>query len=642
MNDMSDPKRHTFRRFKDGETVWDQSDLHTKIFQGERTYKCPTYVRRTPPCQANCPSGHDIRGWLSIARGIDKPPVAGMPWQEYAFQRMAGANPFPAMMGRVCPAPCQQNCNRNDVEDFVGINSIEQYVGDWAIEHKLKLPAAGKATCKSVAVVGGGPAGLAMAYFLRRKGHAVTVYEAREKLGGMTRYGIPGYRTPREVLEAETQRILDLGVTVITGKKVGVDIPLAELEKKFDAVFMALGAQNGAPLGVPGGNASNCISGLSFLNAFNDGRLRDVASRVLVIGGGDTAMDVAAVARRLPVEGAEVSRTERDVATIAKRQGAEVTIVYRRPISKMPAAREEIEHVLREGVQIRPSLAPVSVVLDAKGRAKALRVVEVDWVDGKMQKRPNSEFDIECDLIVAALGQSGDFTGMPELDNGRGLITVDGLYRWAGRPGIFAGGDVLRPHLLTTAVGHARIAAQVIDQYVRGEAMEKRPKIDVYQFDLPMELEQRGLKPSAYDHSHGTGTDQANYAIHNYEDRSANLSVSASELFKGHFAYAPRHARTERSVTPETVLGDFAERIRGLTEEEAVAEAKRCMSCGSCMECDNCVIYCPKGAVERLPKEKRAVGQYVQTDYAKCVGCHICFDVCPAGYIQMGLERITV
>lgn len=487
MNEIFDPKRRTFRRFKDGENVWDYGDLHTKIFEADHSYKCPTYVQRTPPCQANCPSGHDIRGWLAIARGMDKPPVAGMAWQEYAFQRMVEANPFPAVIGRVCPAPCEKGCNRSEVDEVVGINSVEHYVGDWAIAHKLKLPGPAAATGKSVAVVGGGPAGLAMAYFLRRRGHAVTVYESKAKLGGMLRYGIPGYRTPREVLDAETQRIVDLGITVHTDTKVGVDVSLAELEQKFDAVFIGLGAQNGTPLPVPGAERTpNCISGIAFLNAFNDGRLRGIASRVLVLGGGDTAMNIAAVARRLEVDHSQdvterpvFSQTERNVATVARRQGADVTIVYRRPIEKMPAARDEIEHVLREGVKIRPSLAPVEVILDGKGRATALRVVEVDWVDGKMQRRAGSEFNIECDLIVSALGQAGDFTGMQELDNGRGLMSVDGLYRWEGRPGIFAGGDVLRPHLLTTAVGHARVAAQVIDQYIHGEVADKRPKIDV-------------------------------------------------------------------------------------------------------------------------------------------------------------------
>jgi NADPH-dependent glutamate synthase beta subunit-like oxidoreductase len=641
-------KPHTFRRFKDGESVWSDAELSKKILQADRSYKCPVYVQRTPPCQASCPSGHDVRGWLSIARGMDKPPVAGMAWQEYAFERMVSANPFPAIMGRVCPAPCEHACNRNEVDEFVGINSLEHYVGDWAIERGLRLPQAATATGKKIAVVGGGPAGLACAYFLRRQGHTVSIFEARAELGGMVRYGIPGYRTPRHVLNAEIQRILDLGVTVVTGKKIGVDIPLAQLEHEFDAAFMGLGAQNGSPLPVPGADkAPNCISGIAFLNAFNDGRLKHTAARVLIVGGGDTAMDVAAVARRLGhiakaperdrPEHVVLGQTEHDVATIAKREGADVTVVYRRPIEKMPAARQEIENVLQEGVKIRGSLAPVEVVLGSDGRAKALRVIEVDWISGKMQPRTGTQFDIACDLIVAAVGQTGDFTGMEEFDNGRGLMNSEATYRWPGRAGIFVGGDVLRPHLMTTAIGHARIAAASIDHFVAGRPADKRPKIDAFQFSLLNELHQRGLEPEQYDHRQSSGTAESNFAIHNFDDRSSTKIVAHDDLFKGHFQRVARNRRSERRVAADAVLGDLAERMRGLTEDQAIAEGQRCMSCGMCFECDNCVIYCPQTAVKRFPKKDRAVGRYVYTDYSMCIGCHICADVCPAGYIQMGL-----
>ena len=644
----SEPTKLTYRRFKDGESPQDWKDLQDRIFQADRSYKCPTYVHRTPPCQGSCPSGHDVRGWLSIARGLDKPADPKMPWQEYAFLRMVESNPFPAIMGRVCPAPCEDGCNRNEVDDFVGINSIEHYVGEWVIAHGLGLPAPAASTGKKVAVVGSGPAGLAAAYFLRRQGHAVTIFEMRSELGGMMRYGIPGYRTPRDVLDAEISRILALGVEVRTNTKIGVDVALADLERGFDAVFMAIGAQSGSPLTIPGADkAPNCISGIAFLTAFNDGRLKHSAARVLVIGGGDTAMDVAAVARRLGhiehrhekdrPEYVVLGQTAHDVASIAKRQGAEVIVVYRRPIEKMPAAKQEIEHVLQEGVKIQGSLVPVEVMLDGNGRARALKVVRVDWSGGKMKEIEGSEHEIECDLVVAAIGQAGDFTGMQELDNGKGLMKADQLYRWPGRPGIFVGGDVIKPHLLTTAVGHASIAAESIDHYLAGSPPDKRPKVDVHHFNLLGELQQRNLAPHDYQPGEAVHTDAAPFAIHNYEDRSQSQIIPHDKLFLGHFKHEPRMLRGEKQIGDEAVLGNFDERLQVLLEEQARKEAARCMSCGMCFECDNCVIYCPQVAVERVPKKERALGRYVTTVYSKCIGCHICADVCPSGYIQMGL-----
>ncbi len=634
----------TQRRFKDGDHAprpWQE-----EIFQADESHKCPTYVQRTPPCQGSCPSGEDIRGWLNIARGIEKPP-ADLSWQEYAFQRITDANPFPAIMGRVCPAPCEDGCNRNEVEDHVGINSVEQYIGDYALEHGFKLAPAGPDTGKKVAVIGGGPAGLACAYQLRRMGHAVTVFERHEQLGGMMRYGIPGYRTPREVLDAEIQRILDLGVEVRANTKIGVDVSLEELERDFDSVFFGLGAQSGTALPVPGGEASNCISGIDFLQAFNDGRLKHAAQNVLVIGGGDTAMDVAAVARRLGhvtkihekdrPEYVVLGQATHDVAAIAKREGADVTIVYRRPVDKMPAAKMEIEHVQEEGVRIRASLAPVEVVLDGNGRAKALRVVEVSWDTGNMVVNEGSEFDIDCDLIVAAIGQVGDFAGFEELNNGRGLIDADTFYRVKDKHSMFVGGDVVRPHLLTTAIGHASIAAEGIDKQMTGNEPGRRPRVDKHHFSLLAKLREAELAPEEYDHVQARGTDAANYAVHNFEDRSSVEIAPADELFLAHFPFEARRRRHERSIGPDEVLGHFGERIQCLTEEEAQAEADRCMSCGICFECDNCVIYCPQDAVHRVKKTEATMGRYVDTDYTRCIGCHICADVCPTGYIQMGL-----
>ncbi len=646
-----DDAKLTFRRYREGEKPNDW-DLEEKIFVQDTTYKCPTYIHRTPPCQGSCPAGEDIRGWLNIVRGVELPPVgedgAPMDWADYAFLRSTDANPFPAIMGRVCPAPCEDGCNRNEVEDHVGINAIEHFIGDHAIARKLALRPPGPDTGKKVALIGGGIASLTAAYQLRRKGHACTIFEAHEKLGGMMRYGIPGYRTPREVLDAEIQRVLDMGVEIRTGTKVGTDISLTELERDFDAIFIGIGAQGGSPLPIPGADAAaNCITGISFLEAFNDGRLKHGAQKVLVVGGGDTAMDVAAVARRLGhitqrhekdrPEYVVLGQTAHDVASVAKRQGADVTVVYRRPVDKMPATEEEVRHVRAEGVEIVGSLVPIEVVLGDDGRAVALRVASADWSSGKMELIEGSERDIECDLIVAAIGQVGDLTGFEAMDNGRGLINADAHYRWPDKEGYFVAGDIVKPHLLTTAVGQASIAADAIDHYLNGLEQEKLPKVNVHHFDLLEKLRESGHEPGDYDHVQRTGTDRADYVVHNYEDRSASQIVPSDELFLGHWSYEPRFRRKEVDIGAQNVLGNFDERLYGPDPEAARKEADRCMSCGMCFECDNCVIYCPQDAVHRVKKSERTTGRYVDTDYTKCIGCHICADVCPSGYIGMGL-----
>ena len=634
----------TFRRYKDGDTEhvpWDRDFINS----GE-SYKCPTYVHRTPPCQGSCPSGHDIRGWLTIARGMDK-PRDGVTWQEYAFERMTESNPFPAIMGRVCPAPCQDGCNRNEVEEHVGINGVEHYVGDWALEKGLGFAKPETETGKSVAIIGGGPAGLASAYFLRKKGHACTIFESYSELGGMMSFGIPGYRTPKEVLRGEVKRIIDMGVDVRLNTRVGTDVSVEQLENDYDALFWAIGATTGKALPIPGADAPNCVDGISFLMAFNEGRLQHLTGRVLVIGAGDTAMDVAAVARRIGhIESASekdqpdaiiLGHTAHDVATVASRQGADAWIVYRRPISKAPASQHELQSVIKEGVEIHESLAPLEVVLDDDGRAKALRVQPVDWQDGKMTPREGEEFDIECSLIVGATGQAGDFTGFEDLDNGWGQMNTDKLYQVPGKQGQFVGGDAIKPHLLTTAVGQASIAVDGIDHYLSGQELQNRPRIDAHHFNLLDELRVHDLEPKEAYNEPTLGTDSSNFAVHNYEDRSFAEVATHETLYKGHFNFEAMHRRKEVDITAEQVLGNFDERFTGFSEEDVIAEAARCMSCGMCFECDNCIIYCPQDAVHRVKKDQVTVGRYVDTDYKKCIGCHICMDVCPTGYIQMGL-----
>jgi NADPH-dependent glutamate synthase beta subunit-like oxidoreductase/Pyruvate/2-oxoacid:ferredoxin oxidoreductase delta subunit len=651
-NEPQDTKL-SFRRYQDGDATVDR--WQENIFQASWSHKCPTYIQSTPPCQGSCPSGEDIRGYLNIVRGIEKPPVGAdgkpvMPWQEYAWRRLTEANPLPAVMGRVCPAPCETGCNRNQVEDHVGINSVEHYLGEYAIQNKLSFNKPATLTGKKVAVIGGGPAGLSVAYQLALKGHAVTIFDEHEFLGGMMRYGIPGYRTPRDVLDAEIKRILDLGVTAKLKTRIGTDISMAQINKDYDAVFLGLGAQAGRPLPIAGDNsnateAPNVVTATSFLRAFNDGRLRHVGKRVVVVGGGDTSMDVATVARRLghitttnPTEweGAIAGSMAQDVADISNRQGAEVvlTSVF------MTASKPELEHAHAEGIEIMQGWMPVAVVKGADGRATALRVkqCEAKMVGGRLDIKPieGTEKDLPADLIVSAIGQAVDFTGLEEFNNGKGGLSADKNYQVQNKPGVFAGGDIIRPHLLTTAVGHGAIAADGIDQFLSGAQIGRRPKIDVHTFDLMRKYVEKGV---GFDEVKEPirGTDSAKAAVHNFDNRSDRYVIPHDELFLGHFQYTPRNKRVITHLTRESALGNFEERLNPLDDKQVVAEAKRCMSCGLCFECDNCVVYCPQTAVYKVKKTDATTGRYVATDYDKCIGCHICHDVCPTGYIQMGL-----
>ncbi len=637
-----------FRRFEDGEHTW--KNFRDKIFDADHSHKCPTYVQATPPCQASCPSGEDIRGYLNIARGIEKPP-AGVPWQEYAWRRLTQANPFPSVMGRVCPAPCETGCNRNALEDHVGINSVEHFLGDYANRNGLKYVKPDVSTGKKVAVIGGGPAGLSAAYQLALKGHAVTIFDEHEELGGMMRYGIPGFRTPREVLDAEISRILELGIQTRMKCRVGTDVTMDELRRDFDAIFLGLGAQGGRALPVKDGEAPNVVTATAFLRAFNDGRLRHVGKRVVVVGGGDTSIDVATVARRLghlasskptDFEAAIAGHLAHDVADVSAKQGAEVVLTSVFAIDRMQANRHEIEQAQAEDIHIRGGLVPIAVVKGPDGRATALRVArcEAKMAGGRLDIKvvEGSEEDIPADLIVSAIGQAVDFTGLETFDNGRGAVNADRSYQVKDQPGVFAGGDVIRPHLLTTAIGHGSIAADGIDRFLSGEEAGKRPKIDVHAFDLLRKYVERGQEVGQL---HGTtwGTDKSRDAVHNYDDQSDRYVIPHEELFLGHFGYTARVKRKFITLTKESALGNFEERIEALSDEEVIAEAKRCMSCGQCFECDNCVVYCPQIAVKRVPKKEATIGRYVYTDYDRCIGCHICADVCPTGYIKMGMGQ---
>lgn len=642
-------KAHTFRRYDDDDYTWDSMGEY--IFQEDTSYKCPTYIQKTPPCQGSCPSGEDIRGWLQIVRGIEK-PTGDMTMQEYAFRRSTAANPFPSMMGRVCPAPCEEGCNRNDVDEFVGINSVEQYIGDQATAAGLTFDDSATPSGKKVAIIGGGVAGMAAAYQLRKMGHYSTIFDDHAQLGGMARYGIPGYRVPRDSMDAEIARITNMdGVEVKLNTRIGKDVEVADLEKEYDAILWALGCKNGRGLFLDNWDqVPNAVTAVNFLEAFNLGDMKYTAPKVVCVGGGDTSIDVVSVSRRI---GSLADYTEHaeDVATgkvkhdsePANKVAAEVTLTSLFPLDQMTAAEHEVQDALIEGVTILTEVMPSEIVVDENGRAIGLKVVEA-VMEGNLPKpkEGGKETFIEADLIVSAIGQFGDLEGVEEYGNDRNAIDADNFYQVPGKEGHFVAGDIVRPHLLTTAIGQASIAAETIDHYLvhNEEKLHKRPKVDKHHFDLLDKLKEFNLSPVSYDEGKEEdlrGTDSDDYAVHNFDDRSEHEIVASSELYLGHFENVERNKRTEDVPSESQVLGHFTERLNALEEQQVIDEAERCMSCGMCFECDNCVIYCPQDAVFRVKKDQSTTGRYVDTDYNKCIGCHICADVCPTGYIEMGL-----
>ena len=657
---------HTFRRFEEGDDTW--GNMGDLIFQEDTSYKCPTYIQKTPPCQGGCPAGEDIRGWLQIVRGIEKPLGFEAPakdlskeekaeielahMQEYAFRRSTDSNPFPSMMGRVCPAPCQDSCNRNDVDDFVGINAVEQYIGDSAIKNGYAFDCPSELTGKKVAIIGGGPAGMAAAYQLRRMGHASTIFDDHAELGGMMRYGIPNYRTPRPQLNAECDRILAMGdIEFKANTRVGKDVAVADLESEYDAVLWALGCKKGRGLFLDNWNdVPNCVTAVDFLEQFNKGEMKYTASKIVCVGGGDTSIDVVSVSRRIgtlsnysenPEDSAEGRITHGDIAEADRIPCDNVVLTALFAEEDMTATDHEVEDAKREGVTLMNEVMPIEIITDADGRATALKVVECKF-EGNMPVavEGGKETIIEADLIVSAIGQFGDLDGVEDFGNDRNLMDSDNFYQVPGKEGHFVAGDIIRPHLLTTAIGQGSIAAETIHLYMTQAKMSKRPKVDKHHFHLLDNLEAVGRPPKSYDESKSEdlrGTDSDDYAVHNFDDRSEHEIVESSELFLGHFETVERNIRAEDAPSSQEVLNHFHERMLGMDDAVAKDEADRCMSCGMCFECDNCVIYCPQDAVYKVPPVKSSTGRYVATDYDKCVGCHICADVCPTGYIEMGL-----
>ncbi len=419
---------------------------HTGSWRNSR----PVYVSRKPPCNHQCPAGENIQAWLFHAESGD---------YEQAWRKLVEDNPFPATMGRVCYHTCEGACNRAKIDEAVGINSVEGFLGDQAIARGWQFPAAKTQSGKKVLVVGAGPSGLSAAYHLARLGHAVTVHEAGPMPGGMMRFGIPKYRLPRQVLDAEVQRIVDMGVTIAYNTKVS-NVLESRQAGGFDAVFLAVGAHIAKRAFIPAGDSAKVLDAVAVLRSMEGEDKPMLGRRVVVYGGGNTAIDVARTAKRLGA--------------------SEAIIVYRRNREKMPAHDFEVEEALQEGVMIK-------WLSTIKQAGESSITVEKMALDDKGFPQPTGEFEtLEADSVVLALGQDVDLSlieGVPGLAVDDGVVQVD-AQMMTGHAGIFAGGDMVPAERnVTVAIGHGKKAARNIDAWLQGASYQAPAKSELASFD---------------------------------------------------------------------------------------------------------------------------------------------------------------
>jgi len=516
----------------------------------------PVYVDRLPPCNAQCPAGEDIQGWLYHAESGD---------YEAAWRHLTRDNPFPAIMGRVCYHTCEGVCNRGQIDAAVGINSVERFLGDEALKKQWRFAWPKEETGRHVLVVGAGPSGMSAAYHLRRLGHAVTVMEAGPLMGGMMRFGIPKYRLPRDVLDAEMQRIVDMGVSVELGAKV-TDLARTMKDGGYDATFLAVGAHIAKRAFIPAKDSARILDAVAVLRSMEGEEQPLLGRRVVVYGGGNTAIDVARTAKRLGA--------------------TDAIIVYRRTRERMPAHDFEVEEALQEGVMVKW----LSTIKQAEG---GVLTIEKMTLDEKGNPQPTGVFEtLEADSVVLALGQDVDLSllhGVPGLKVEDGVVQVDPATMMTGVPGLFAGGDMVPAERnVTIGVGHGKKAARHIDAWLRGLRLEPEPK----------------HAPATFD-----------------------------RLNTWYYSDAPKTVRPQLDIARRT--SSFDEVQGGLTEDNALFEARRCLSCGNCFECDNCYGVCPDNAVIKLGPGKRFE---FNLDY--CKGCGVCVAECPCGAIDMVPEDL--
>jgi NADPH-dependent glutamate synthase beta subunit-like oxidoreductase len=513
------------------------------------------YVDLLPPCNAGCPAGENIQGWMAHVKVGD---------HERAWRVLTADNPFPAIHGRVCYHPCESVCNRADLDSALSIHAVERFLGDLALERGWSFDSPPEHSGKRVLVIGAGPSGLSAAYHLARLGHEVEVRDAGPEPGGMMRYGIPAYRLPRDVMGAEIDRIAALGVRVTSNHRVE-DLEAERRDGAFDAVFVAVGAHLSKRVDIPAADAGRIVDAVSFLRGVATGERPTIGRRVAVYGGGNTAMDAARTARRMGAE--------------------EALIVYRRTREQMPAHEEEAQDAEREGVRIN-WLRTIKTFEGPELQVEAMELDESGY------PQPTGRFEtLAADTVILALGQESDtafLRAVPGVEFDRdGTVRVSRSLM-TGCPGVFAGGDMVpSERTVTVGVGHGKRAAREIDAWLRDSQYAPPTKHPLAEFEL---------------------------------------------LNLWYFGDHPRRRQPE--LTPEERLGGFEEIVGGLSPDEAVFEARRCLSCGNCIECDGCLGACPEDAVIKLGE-----GLRYRYDYDRCTGCRACFEQCPVHSIEMVPEE---
>ncbi len=515
------------------------------------------YQDRLPPCNQGCPAGENIQQWLYEAE-------EGGEGYERAWRQIMQDNPFPAIMGRVCYHPCETACNRAQLDEAVGINSVERFLGDEGIKQGWSVEAHPEPTGKRVLVVGAGPSGLSAAYFLTRLGHSVTIREAGPMTGGMMRFGIPRYRLPREILDAEVDRILDMGVELELNSKVTNAVD-AVAEGDFDAAFLAVGAHIGKRAYVPAGSASHVLDAVSMLHDLETGEKPLLGRRVAIYGGGDTAMDAARTAKRLGAE--------------------EAVIVYRRTRDQMPAHDIEVEEAEEEGVLMR-------WLTTIKRADEGKLVLERMELDETGFPQPTGELDeLEADALVLALGQECDLSlveDVPDIEVVDGVVTV-GPNLMTGHAGVFAGGDMVpAERSVTVAIGHGKKAARNIDAWLHDTTYEPAAKHEVatfetlntwYYADAPRTHRPRldvVRRQDNFDEV-SQGFDESNALF------EARRCMSCGNCFSCDNCYG---------VCPDNAVLKLGE-----PGEDYKIDLDYCKGCGIC------VAECPSGAIEMVPEE---------------------------------------